>query len=241
MSSSEKPSNEKRRIVLAVVGAAITLATFFVKDGISTAYSGRIAAISEALNRFDSFGLLVSIGARVDKTSNIAERILDKEQKYLKDLEIEEEKIHWHEYKNTIRIVADLLDTLNLQSGPAYDLLGRVKTAHEKYGNDIDAVLKKKAASEEPNAPPMMLTFQGMALEAHLGNLVTVAKQTALDTRRALAQRLSIARWTASTLFLLGWLVAFLALIVGRVGQSAVKPRRWRVGPQPRLPDSGRR
>jgi len=223
-------SSEKRRFVLGVVGAVVTLVTFFLKDGVSSTYSGRISAIDQALSRFDSFGILVRIGAKVDMTSNIAERILDKNRVYSKDLAIEEEQIHWNEYKHTIQIVSDLLAVLDMEAKPAYELLRRVEAEHQNLGNDIDAVLEEKTQLDGPLvAPPLMLTFRGMALENQLAHLVTVAKKTALDSKKALTRRLNIARWIANALFLLGWLIALLSLTIGRTDLLAVKPARWRM------------
>lgn len=223
-----KMMSGKHPKLLGIIGAAIALITFFVKDEISSAYSSRLAALDQSYSRFDGLGFLIDLGAKVDKTSNISERVLDPNHHFLRQLQIEEEEVNWHSYDRTLSLVSDLLSALRITKGPEVDLLVSLKSENKRYGEDIDEALKEKvtpAAAED--APPMMLTFRGMALEAHLARLVGAVKSAALTKRAELMQALTTTRWVGGGLFVLGWVTGLLGQLSDREATAPAKTRRW--------------
>ena len=227
-----KITSGKHFKLLGIVGALIALITFFVKDEISATYSSRLAALDQSYSRFDDLGSLVDLGAKLDKTSNLSERVLDANHHYLRQLQIEEEEVNWHSYDRTLTLVSDFLSALRITKGPEVDLLATLKSENKRYGDDIDEALKDKMTPEEAeNDPPMMLTLRGMALEAHLGGLVSAVKSAALARRSEILQALTITRWGGGALFLLGWITGLVGQLSEHETALAEKTRRrYRAG-----------
>jgi len=73
----------------------------------------------------------------------------------------------------------------------------------------------------------MMLTFRGMALEAHLGGLVGAVKSAALTRRAELTEALTMTRWVGGALFVLGWGTGLLGQLSERQAIVPAKTRRW--------------
>jgi hypothetical protein len=223
-----KPIFEKHRKIIGIVGAAVALVTFLVKDELSSVYVEQMTAIDHSLDRFDSDGLLIDVELKLDRTSNIAERILDKDRHLLRNLQIEEEQANWRSYHNTLTLVSELLHTLHLENGRESDLLQRLNAQEAQYGDNIDHALKERVAPEEAEfAPPSMLTYQGMAIESHLVGLVAAVKDAALAKRTAINRQLSITRWTGSALFVLGWTMGLLGQFTERAAALPTNTRRW--------------
>jgi len=209
----------KRGPTLVFVGALTVFLTYVTKEGIADYWRRTVSAVGDAEEDFRRTGLSIETLRRLDGIANTLERMELPSGGLNADVRMEEERIHATANAQQLAIAEQLLTRLGLSDSEEAARLAAVKEELKDYSGSIDTVAGRFSGDPDSvslTSEMLPLTFSGMVVEQHVGEVVSAARRRALEEKERSARNLSVARWLSYFLYTTGWLLGLAGKVYGK-------------------------